>query len=264
MPTPRRTLAEFQRNADAWATFKATAGVAAKLIEEPVVFRKDLYPDTDVLCVGCGSAEECETALCMGAARVIGVDRCMELLNRGAGTKAPLCAMDIENLAFRKSAFDLILCRFVAHYLDSWVPFLREIKRILRPNGTCVISVYHPLYLAMDEVKTGDQTERWLGYSSQGGSNTFAVLGDYLKPRWITRFLRLGEKGPVLTLSLYAKPISAIMNDIAAAGLTVKAIHEPAAGEDASSIDLPLYQVHSRIPLFLIIEVGRSDTDHQS
>jgi SAM-dependent methyltransferase len=41
-------------------------------------------------------------------------------------------------------SFDIVAASLVMHYLDEWVPTLREFHRILRPEGHLVFSTHHP------------------------------------------------------------------------------------------------------------------------
>lgn len=49
--------------------------------------------------------------------------------------------MDITRMALRKDAFDMIVCSHVLEHVPQDLAAMREMRRILKPNGTCVIQV---------------------------------------------------------------------------------------------------------------------------
>lgn len=48
---------------------------------------------------------------------------------------------DIENLRFENSSFDLIICSGVIEYLKDDIIWMKEIKRVLKPEGYLIVNV---------------------------------------------------------------------------------------------------------------------------
>jgi len=48
---------------------------------------------------------------------------------------------DIENLRFENASFDLIICSGVIEYLKDDIEWLKEIKRVLKPEGFLILNV---------------------------------------------------------------------------------------------------------------------------
>lgn len=105
----------------------------------------------DVLEVGCGSAP-CARWLVTNGARAVGLDLSAGMLryatagNDQSGVRVPLVRANAEFLPFANEVFDIACSAFGA------VPFaadldavLSEVARVLRPAGTWVFAVTHPM-----------------------------------------------------------------------------------------------------------------------
>ena len=60
-----------------------------------------------------------------------------------------------EPLPLEDASFDAALASLVLHYLRDWVPTLRELRRVLRPDGALVLSTHHPP-MALELSESGD------------------------------------------------------------------------------------------------------------
>jgi SAM-dependent methyltransferase len=105
----------------------------------------------DVLEVGCGSAP-CARWLAEQGARVVGLDLSAGMLRYAAaageatGLAVPLVRANAERLPFATGSFDIACSAFGA------VPFVadvgelfRDVARVLRPGGSWVFAVTHPM-----------------------------------------------------------------------------------------------------------------------
>lgn len=81
------------------------------------------------------------SALCEAAgATVLASDFSQEMLSRGRGKLgAPLIRADALALPFADASFDALICGFGLRNLDDPARGLREMRRVLRPGGRCVI-----------------------------------------------------------------------------------------------------------------------------
>lgn len=68
---------------------------------------------------------------------VVGVDRAIGMLSyaRAGSEEAPLAAMDLEQLALADSSADVALMAFVLFLVPDPQSALREVRRVLRPDG---------------------------------------------------------------------------------------------------------------------------------
>jgi ubiquinone/menaquinone biosynthesis C-methylase UbiE len=109
-----------------------------------VVRRGDSWAD-----IGCGSGVLTKDLVDLGAARVVGLDASAEMLGYArksfeapAGIQVQWVQGRVESLESIPSAtFDGVLCSSVIEYVDSPEAVLREIARVLKPEGCFVLSV---------------------------------------------------------------------------------------------------------------------------
>jgi SAM-dependent methyltransferase len=104
-----------------------------------------LLPETSaeprVLDVGCGTGHHLKALRARGYAAV-GVDGSGAMLAEARQTDqtAPLAQSGVDRLPFRSEAFDAAVSIEVLRYLDQPLPMLREIARVLRPGGRCLVT----------------------------------------------------------------------------------------------------------------------------
>jgi len=99
-----------------------------------------------VLDAGCGTGRNLARMLEEGA-RPVGIDFSPAML-RSAHRRVPevpLAAADLQSpLPFRDATFDAVLCSLVGEHLARLEFVLEELRRVLKPGGRLVFSVYHP------------------------------------------------------------------------------------------------------------------------
>lgn len=97
---------------------------------------------------GCGPGIYAAELVARGA-EVVGCDSSaamVELARAKAGERADLRVHPLEEPFgwLRDAGVDLAVAALVYHYLNDRPSFLREMYRVLRPNGALVISTHHP------------------------------------------------------------------------------------------------------------------------
>ena len=98
--------------------------------------------------VGCGGGSLTEWLVDQGAS-VTACDiseQMVKYTKKKLGQKAKVLIADIsEPLNFLESnSIDMIIASLVLHYISNWLPVFSEFKRILKKDGSIVISVHHP------------------------------------------------------------------------------------------------------------------------
>lgn len=63
------------------------------------------------------------------------------------GVKVEVANLNSEPLPYRDGSFDLVTCTEVIEHLEHYRPLVREIYRVLRPGGVCVLSTPNVLNL---------------------------------------------------------------------------------------------------------------------
>ena len=104
-----------------------------------------------VLEVGCGGAM-CSRWLAAQGARPVALDLSSGMLRhartgaQATGIDVPLVQADAQNLPFADGAFDLAFTAFGAiPFVTDSAAVMREVARVLRPNGRWVFATTHPL-----------------------------------------------------------------------------------------------------------------------
>ena len=170
-----------------------------------------------VLDAGCGGGLHAAEMVARGAT-VVGVDSSaalLELARRRCPEHAEFRIADLgEPLSFADDAsFDIVLCALTLHYLQDWVPALREFHRVLRPDGAVVISTHHPA-CDVELSPTGNYFETTL-----------------LLDRWT-------KNGRTFDVEFWRRPLSQMFAAMHEAGFRVEQLVEPA----------PLPEVEERFP----------------
>ena len=153
---------------------------------------------------GCGAGRLAAWLVEQGA-QVVGVDISPEML-RHARERLPAASFLAGDLAdplpFEDGSFDVVVAGLVMHYLRDWVPTLRELRRVLRPDGALVLSTHHP---AMDAELSGS--------------------GDYFATELLCDRWTVGEHE--YDVRFWHRPLSGMFREVAEAGLRVDELSEP-------------------------------------
>jgi 2-polyprenyl-3-methyl-5-hydroxy-6-metoxy-1,4-benzoquinol methylase len=108
----------------------------------------DRWRDRDVLDLGCGAGLDL-VRFARAGARVVGVDLSHRPLSMAetylavSGVEARLVQGDAANLPLADDSYDLVFCHGVLSFVGDDTAVVREIRRILRPNGMAILMVYN-------------------------------------------------------------------------------------------------------------------------
>jgi ubiquinone/menaquinone biosynthesis C-methylase UbiE len=261
MPTDIKTVNSYNKYALQWAErIRSKRNLAHEYLEKPAM--KKLLPDIKgkrVLCIGCGTGEECQYILKKGAKSVMGIDISKKVIDiaRKSFKKIEFKLMDMEKLDFSQSSFDVVYSSLALHYLKDWRAIFSEINRVLVPNGYFLFSTHHPVYWSSKKIKKNGFKKVQLGFQTSDNLNSVKFMGDYFSIRKI-KDIWFNE----LEVSYYNKPFSEIINEIVASRFSIRCCLEPKAVDSAKKVDNKFYKIHNRIPIFIIFllqKSGRSD-----
>lgn len=114
----------------------------------------NLSKNSKILDVGCGAGVMAKEVANRGY-EVFGMDYSYNMIKKanalcGVNMKFDMKFLqgDIESLPFKDSVFDMVLCLGVITYLKSEKKALREMSRVLKPDGTLILSILNKVSLA--------------------------------------------------------------------------------------------------------------------
>jgi SAM-dependent methyltransferase len=137
------------------------------------------------------------------------------------------------SLPFADETFDLAIAYNVLMDLEDLSAALREVRRVLRPSGTLVISIVHPF---------ADRGQ----FAGPEPDAPFVLHNSYFAAE---RFEAVEERnGLQMHFAWWSRPLEDYMRALEDAGFAVSALREPIPETGAARNHLKLW---TRIPLFL-------------
>ncbi len=209
---------------------------------------KALLPELknkSVLDLGCGFGWHCRYAREQQASSVIGVDISKKMLQKAREkTDDPAISyiqMPIEEIDFSNGQFDVVLSSLAFHYIQSFSEICKRVYDSLKPEGSFVFSVEHPIFTSRDE-------QDWY-YDDKGNRLHWAV--DHYQSEGIRETTFLTNN-----VTKYHRTISTYLNDVIKAGFTISAVKEPIPSKEMLNT-IPEMKDELRRPMFLIISAKK-------
>jgi SAM-dependent methyltransferase len=167
-----------------------------------------------ILDAGCATGAHSQWLLTRGVA-VVGIDispamismarhRTVEYAGRARFLEADL----EERLPFGDATFVGVLCSLTLHYLEDITRPLAEFARVLKPRGWVLVTLDHP--------------------AGAGGQDP---TRDYFETRLVTD--TWAKKAVEVTQAFWGRPLSAVVDAFATAGLLIERIAEPRLDDQA-------------------------------
>jgi SAM-dependent methyltransferase len=176
----------------------------------------------DVLDVACGPGLYAEELVTRGA-RVTGLDHSPRMVEL-ARQRVPVAEFRVHDLADRldwmpDNSVDRVLFALALEYIDDRTATLRELRRVLRPDGALVLSRMHP---------TGD----WLRH----GGNYFdvRVVEEVWQKGWRVRY--------------WLAPLEQTCSELRDAGFLIERLIEPRPQPAAADVNRDKYERLLREP----------------
>lgn len=208
----------------------------------------------EILCIGCGSGEECDAFMKAGAKRVVGIDLSPSLIEiaKKSYPQIEFYVMDMEQMDVEDASFDVIVSNLTMHYVPSWTPTLLKMKNILKPGGEIIITTNHPIRFGAEAKRMDDKEIFLLGYIRYKEAGVMGdVIGDYLTERKIEDSWFRGR----FNVEYYHRPISSIINEIIKNGFVIREMIEPLPPTWVGEKEKSFYHIHTKIPLFMIFKL---------
>ncbi|WP_042147296.1 bifunctional 2-polyprenyl-6-hydroxyphenol methylase/3-demethylubiquinol 3-O-methyltransferase UbiG [Paucisalibacillus sp. EB02] len=209
---------------------------------------KELLPDLQhksVLDLGCGFGWHCRYAREMQARSVIGVDISEKMLQQAREmTNDSLISyikMPIEDINFSDSLFDVVVSSLAFHYVESFETICKKVYDCLKPGGSFVFSIEHPIFTSRNE-------QEW--YVDDKGNRLHWAVDNYqLEGLRETTFL-------TENVIKYHRTFSTYINDLITAGFNITKVEEPIPSEEMLE-NIPEMKDELRRPMFLIISAEK-------
>ena len=149
--------------------------------------------------------------------RVVGVDptpRQIEVAeDRGGGVDYHVAPADA--LPFDDASFDAVLACLVFEHIDNLEGAIVEVARVLKPGGTFLFLLNHPL---LQTPNSG-----WIDDQILDPPEQYWRIGAYLEEA-----ISFEEVEPGIKVRFVHRPLGRYVNALADAGLSIEKMHEPA------------------------------------
>ncbi|MFT3901783.1 MAG: class I SAM-dependent methyltransferase [Niabella sp.] len=185
---------------------------------------KEMLPDftgKSVLDLGCGYGWHCRYAIENGATSVTGIDISERMLQKARGINQlegiKYVQMALEDAEFAVETFDVVFSSLAFHYIQSYNVLVHNIYRWLKPNGSFVFSVEHPVF-------TAEGGQDWV-YDEAGNKLYWPVDHYFSEGQRNASFL--GEK-----VLKYHRTVSLYLNELIKQGFKIMSVKEPVPSED--------------------------------
>lgn len=200
---------------------------------------------TDVLDLGCGLGWHCRYVREQQARSVIGVDLSEKMLavarEKTTDQQIQYLNMPIEMISFSIEQFDLVLSSLAFHYLEAVDLIFKKVYDYLKPGGSFVFSVEHPIF-------TSNQTQDW--FYDQAGNRAHWPVDDY-QGEGVRQTTFLTED-----VIKYHRTISTYINALLNADFTIKSVEESYVTEAMIENDSEMADENRR-PMFLMISAKK-------
>lgn len=231
MPAP--DPAQYDSFAAEYEEHAATAPYNA-LYDRPAML--DLIGDVDgkrVLDAGCGPGIYV-TELIERGAEVSGCDASTQMIQVARAKVGDAADLRVQSLEesfdwVDNESIDVAISALVHHYINDRMGFLREIHRMLRPDGVFVISTHHP---------AGD-------WHRLGGSY-FTV--EPVTERWSTGW----------EITAWRMPLTQMTAEFAEAGFLIQRLVEPSPRPDMAKTHPESFERLSTEPGFILFQLVKS------
>jgi SAM-dependent methyltransferase len=228
---------------------------AHKYLEKPVMY--ELINDIagkSIIDIGCGSGEDIKVLKQKNS--VIGLDNSEQLLQMAGfeNSEIEFIHLDLNKESLPKNLkVDIIYSSLTFHYVKDWDRLFQEMYEILNENGKVIFSTHHPIKWGSRVDKNKQFNQFLMGYKkNKDDKKSFEIYGNYLNV-YETKELLFQQ----LEITHYNRPLSEMFRIFIDNGFQVNKFIEPKPTIESKKKVPDFYEVHSKIPLFVIWELEK-------
>ena len=141
---------------------------------------KKLFPPLEgkkVLDLGCGYGWHCAYAVSQGAEEVLGIDLSSRMIGeagkRSGDPKITYRVCALEEYDYPEAAWDCVVSNLALHYIADLDEIFRKVFRTLKPGGTFLFNMEHPVF-------TAGVGQEWI--CGEDGKPLYWPVDDYFYP----------------------------------------------------------------------------------
>lgn len=226
-------------------------------IEMPCLGR--LLPDLKdkkVLDLGCGSGRFAFEFEFAQAQRVVGIDFSQSMLDiahykgQELSSKVEFIKGDVACFSeFIDEKFDLIFSSTTLHFIEDLPGVFKQIYQALEEEGTCVLSLIHPVYSSQYPVS--DQ-----GHLPEDHAWQVRYL-DQRQRAYVQPWIEYNDQVEDYLCTSYHHTFSDYMNAIVMAGLKVDKVSEPGPPEAWLAKGMGRYESYIKTPTYMLLKVSK-------
>jgi len=143
-------------------------------------------PGEHILDVGCGTGALTRPAAksTVPKGRIVGLDRSPEMLAVARALDSSSAAPiewregDVSDMPFESGTFDIVFCAFSLMFFPDRLAALKEMRRVLKPDGRLAISVWGSINKCPGQTVMKERWERYFGPDQATGFTYMHILSD--------------------------------------------------------------------------------------
>lgn len=158
--------------------------IVHRYIEKPAMYRNlPVLDSKKVLCIGCGTGDECLEIYKRGATEIVAVDESYAMLEIAKSKFSYIPNIKFVHANFLEmednfELFDFVYSSLTLHYEPNISESLHKIGSFLPIGGNFLYSVNHPIHSAFQEINNERNHIRGIGTISNNQEKEI-VFGDY-------------------------------------------------------------------------------------
>lgn len=247
---------EWNSMAVAYEIFNNSPDSYSYTIEWPCI--QELLPDLrgkSILDFGCGTGIFTFLLEKYYPSKIIGIDLSEEMLKiaiaKGEEKKssAQFVQGDASKLVnYFDETFDLVFSSTTTHYLTNLEELFTSIRRVLKEDGTCILSIIHPVYSAFYPIEHGDAfptDDEWV-----------VRYLDHSKRAYIQPWIEYNDNFDNQLSRSYHYTFSDYVNAILKAGLQIREIREPMPPNSWKATAFGRYDNYIETPTYMILKLS--------